>query len=70
MKWKEKCIVAEFKLHFFIESWDQDSKTQGMCIRLMRRYMNNGRLLLPSIKPGCRLKEARLFYCKRWEETH
>ena len=46
------------------------SKLQALMISysLVKRYMDDSRMLLPPIKPGWRADEQGIRYCKAWEK--
>ena len=61
------CAVARLVMQLFDGKWKNVLTELGIVVWLMFRYVDDGRVILPPIKPGWRWEDGELVYCKKWE---
>ena len=62
------CAVARVVMAMFDGVWTNKVGLVGLIVWLYMRYMDDGRMILPSIKAGWRWVKGELLFTKVWEE--
>ena len=61
------CAVARFIMQIFDGKWEAVLRNVGLTFNLIARYMDDGRVFMPPLRPGWRWVNRRLQYTVRWE---
>ena len=61
------CAIARLWMQAFDVDWEGDLDKMGVVTNLIMRYMDDGRSIMPPLKPGWRWVEGGLKFCLDWE---
>ena len=62
------CAVARVCMQMFDMKWKRKVENLRIKIRLLKRYMDDSRVILPPIKPGWRAVGSEVRFCMAWQE--
>ena len=62
------CAIARLCMQLFDGKWEHILKQMGIWAWLIVRYMDDGRTLMPPLKPGWRWEEGKLKFKLKWEK--
>ena len=61
------CAIAHAAMQIFDIKWKGFLSQLKLTVWLNARYMDDGRTFLPPVRPGWRMEDGKLTYCKQWE---